>query len=52
MCFGVNVAILTQNCLNSRHYQEFFLKHTAGLFLNVDYQHISQLGKCIYSVFN
>ena len=46
MCFGVNIEILTQ----SDYYQEFFLKHTAGPFLMLIYQHISQL-VFIYSVF-
>ena len=36
VCFGVNVEIYTQNCLKSNHYQEFFLKYTAGPFLDAD----------------
>ena len=29
------------NCLKSRYYQEFFLKHTAGQLLMLIYQHTS-----------
>ena len=36
MCFDVIIEIMTQNCLKSRHYQEFFLKHRAWASLNVD----------------
>ena len=36
MCFDVNIEIMAQNCLKSHHYQEFFLKHRAGVSLNVD----------------
>ena len=36
MCFDVNIEIMTQNCLKSRHCQEFFLKHRAWASLNVD----------------
>ena len=36
MCFDVNIEILTQNCLKSRHYQELFLRHRAWASLNAD----------------
>ena len=37
MRFDVNIGIMTQNCLKSRHYQEFvFFKHRAWASLNVD----------------
>ena len=36
MCFAVDIEIMTQNCLKSRHYQELFLKHRALASLNVD----------------
>ena len=36
VCFDVNIEIMTQNCLKSRHYQEFFLKHRAWASLNAD----------------
>ena len=36
MFFDANIEIMTQNCLKSRHYQEFFLKHRAWASLNDD----------------
>ena len=36
MCLDVNIEIMSQNCLKSRHCQEFFTKHSARASLNVD----------------
>ena len=36
MCFDVNIEIMTQNCLKSRHFQAFFLKHGALISINPD----------------
>ena len=36
VCFDVNIEIMTQNCLKSRHCQELFLKHRAWASLNID----------------
>ena len=51
VCFDVNIEIMTQNCLKSRHYQEFFLKHRAWASLNVDAsKYITKILVLIYSV--
>ena len=43
MCFDVNIEIITQNCLKSRHYQEFFLNYRAWASLNVDVSKYTQM---------
>ena len=52
MCFDVNIEIMTQNCLKSSHYQEFFLKHRAWATLNADVSiSITKILVLIYSLF-
>ena len=51
MCFDVNIEIMTQNCLKSRRYQEFFLKHGLWTSLNTDVStYITKMLVLIYSV--
>ena len=51
MCFDVNIEIMTQNCLKSRNYQEFFLKHRVCVSSNVDVStNITKILVFIYSV--
>ena len=51
MCFDVDIEMITQNCLKSRHYQELFLKHRACASLNADVStYISKILVLIYSV--
>ena len=50
-CFSFNIEIMTQYCLESRHYQEFFLKHRVWASLNVDVSTlITKILVLIYSV--
>ena len=51
MCFDVNIEIMTQNCLKSRHYQGLFLKHRAWTSLNADVStYITKIFVLIYSM--
>ena len=51
MCFDVNIEIMTQNCLKSRHYQELFLKHRAWASLNAGVStYITKILVLIYSL--
>ena len=51
MCFDVNIEILTQNCLKSCHYQEFFLKNLAWASFNADVStYITKILVLIYHV--
>ena len=51
MCFDVNIEIMTQNCLKSRNFQEFFLKHRVCVSSNVDVStYITNILVFIYSV--
>ena len=51
MCVDVKIEIMTQNCLKSRHYQEFFLKHRAWASLNNDVStYITKILVLIYSL--
>ena len=51
VCFDVNIEIMTQNCLKSRHYQRLFLKHRALASLNIDVStYITKLLVFIFSV--
>ena len=51
MCLDVNIEIMTENCLKSRHYEEFFLKHRAWASLTVHVStNITKILVFIYSV--
>ena len=53
MCFDVNIEIMTQNCLKSRHYQEFLLKQRAWSSLNANViAYITILSELNYPVLN